>query len=109
MKTLSAKYFRDKIILQRGNSSPDGYGSSIVNGYTNVKTVYGHLFNKTSQILNSAGQRIIQQDKAVIIRKTQIQNNYRIVIDNKAYSIINTEDNLKGTQTEITLEFVGFG
>ena len=108
MKTLSAKYFRDKIAVQESVQTSDGYGG-YTNSYQDLKTVYGYVFNKTGQEFNSAGQRIIQQDKAVVIRKMQIENNYRIVIDNKAYSIINTEENLKGTQIELTLKFVGFG
>lgn len=107
MKTLSAKYFRHKIEIQKSLQTADGYGG-FTTTFECIKQVYAYIFDKTRSVLDSAGQRIVQKNKAVVIRDTEIKNNYRIAICGEVYNIESQETNIKGTQIELTLNHVGF-
>ena len=106
MKTLSAKHFRHKVRLLEAFSQPDGYG-----GFTSTDTFvndfFGYVYDKQVSILNSAGQRIIQSEKRLVLRKFFLRNDYKFVISGRTYDIVNSEENEKGTQMELTLNAAG--
>lgn len=107
MTSKHSKHFLDKVIIQEAIEVSDNFGGFNTT-YSNLKEVYGYIYDKSKSILDSSGQNIISKQKRCGLRAISIKQGDRLVYKNEIYTIIEIKETYKGTQIDLGLDFVGF-
>ena len=107
IKPVHSKLLNKKAIIQEAVSVVDEYGSPQTT-YSNKASIFCYVYEKSSSLLDTVGQRQYESKKRLVCRKFSIKETDRVLIENEIYSIDEIKENYKRTQLELTLSFVGF-
>lgn len=107
MKPINSKHYLHKIVIEEAIQTSDNFGG-FNTVYQNAKELFGHIYDKSSSVLDSSGQNIWEHTKRCILRKIDIKVGDRLTYKNEIYTIVDFKETYKGTQIDLILNFVGF-
>ena len=107
LNPIHSKLLNKKAVIQEAVSDVDDYGSPQTT-YSKKASIFCYVYEKSSSILDTVGQRQYESKKHLVCRKFPVKETDRVLIGDEIYSIEEVKENYKRTQLELTLSFVGF-